>query len=85
MMLSFAAAIAVVLILAIADFALRGWRRSRFEKQFPPISDEQFMALCPPGTRPEIALKVRRIMSDHLVVEYARIYPSSLIVDDLGA
>jgi len=60
-------------------------RRAEFEEQFPPISDEEFMALCDPGTNPAIALKVRRIISDQLGVEYERIYPSSSFVNDLGA
>ena len=60
-------------------------RQAAFEKQFPPISDTEFMSLCPPGTKPTIALKVRRIFADQLGVEYERIYPSSRIVEDLGA
>jgi hypothetical protein len=43
------------------------------------------MALCPPETNPVMALKVRRIFSDQLGVEYERIYPSSRIYGDLLA
>jgi hypothetical protein len=60
-------------------------QRQAFEEQFPPISDEEFVARCRPGTNPQIALKVRAIVADQLGVEYARIYPSSSFVEDLGA
>lgn len=56
-----------------------------FEERFPPISDAEFMARCPPETRPEIALKVRRIISNCLSVEYERVYPESRLHQDLGA
>ncbi len=59
-------------------------RMADSEVRFPPISDDEFMALCPPGTSREVALKVRRIMADQLGVEYERIYPCSRIVADLG-
>ena len=56
-----------------------------FNERFPPISDAEFLARCSPGTDPDIALKVRRIVSDSLGVEYERIYPSSRLIADLGA
>jgi hypothetical protein len=56
-----------------------------FNDRFPPISDEEFVARCRPGTRPEIALKVRRTIADCLGVEYERIYPESQLRQDLGA
>ena len=78
----FVLAVAVVVIAAVI---LERRRRSRFNDRFPPISDAEFMALCPPGTNPAIALKARRIFSDQLGVEYERIYPSSRIFGDLVA
>jgi len=60
-------------------------RRREFNERFPPISDDEFLARCPPGTNPAIALKVRKIVSRQLGVEYERIYPSSSYVNDLGA
>src|SRR3954470_15682779 len=36
--------------------------RAALEEAFPPISDAEFLARCPPGTRPEVALKVRQIV-----------------------
>jgi hypothetical protein len=65
--------------------AVRQRDRERFNEQFPPISDDEFIARCSPGTNPKVALKVRRIVADCLGVEYDRIYPSSRFVEDLGA
>ncbi|VTT97983.1 Uncharacterized protein OS=Pirellula staleyi (strain ATCC 27377 / DSM 6068 / ICPB 4128) GN=Psta_3621 PE=4 SV=1 [Gemmataceae bacterium] len=56
-----------------------------FREHFPPISDAEFLARCKPGTNPEVALKVRRIVADHFAVEYERIHPDTSFVDDLGA
>lgn len=55
-----------------------------FECRFPPISDEEFLARCGPGTDPEIALGVRRIVSEKLCIEYERIHPDASFMDDLG-
>jgi hypothetical protein len=44
--------------------------RLAFEERFPPISDAELLARCAPGTRPDVALKVRRIVSDALGVDY---------------
>ena len=59
-------------------------RDEEFNERFEPISDAEFLARCP-GTDPVIALKVRRIVSEHLGVEYDRIHPSARFVEDLGA
>jgi hypothetical protein len=60
-------------------------RRADLQEQFPPLSDAEFVARCAPGTDPLVALRVRRILADCLWVEYERIYPSSRLVEDLGA
>jgi hypothetical protein len=57
----------------------------RRRADFPPISDAEFMARCRPGTSPEVALKVRRIVADALAVEYDRVHPSTNFVEDIGA
>lgn len=67
----------IVVLLAVRE-------RKRFNEQFPPISDAEFMARCKPGTNPDVALKVRRIVSEHLAVEYARVYPESNFIEDFG-
>jgi hypothetical protein len=60
-------------------------KRFAFEERFPPISEAEFVARCPPGTGPEVALKVRRTVADALGVDYERVYPSSRLMEDLGA
>lgn len=72
-------------ITPLALFILGIWDRITFEKNFPPISDEEFLRRCRPGTNPEIALRVRRIVAKHLCVPYERVYPSSRFVEDLHA
>jgi hypothetical protein len=59
--------------------------REDLNRLFPPISDDEFLARCTPGTRPEVALKVRRIVAGRMPVEYERVYPSSRFIEDLGA
>lgn len=60
-------------------------KRAAFVLRFPAISDEEFLARCAPGTNPDIALKVRRIVSNSLGVDYDRIHPDARFVEDLGA
>jgi hypothetical protein len=76
---SITVAIAIVLI----------WRSAieqrSFEERFPPLSDAEFVARCQPGTNPEVALKVRRIVAEHFAVEYARVHPSTTFIEDIGA
>jgi hypothetical protein len=81
---------AIVFALAIIAIALIVWiierpRRKVFNERFPPISDDEFMARCPPETNREIALRVRGIVSDSLGIDCERIYPSSRLVEDLDA
>jgi hypothetical protein len=60
-------------------------QQAAFEERFPPISDEEFIARCARGTDALVALRVRRVLAESLCVEYERIYPSSRLVQDLGA
>ena len=76
---------AVILFFALLC-GLDARRRAKiWRKQFPPISNQDFLDHCTPGTNPYIALKVRKILSESLGVEYERIYPESRISEDLGA
>jgi hypothetical protein len=84
-MLPITVGVAVVGIALLICVAVAIRSRATFEERFPPISDEEFMARCAPGTSREVALKVRRIVADHLAVEYGRIYPSTGFVEDIGA
>jgi hypothetical protein len=80
------AALVVMVLVAIACECLWARRRNRlFKERFSPMSDEEFVQQCGAGTNPEIALRVRRIVSDQLGVEYERVHPSSSFVNDLGA
>ena len=54
------------------------------QDKWPPISEDEFIRRCPPGVDRERALKVRRIVSEHLGVDYDRVYPEQRFVDDLG-
>jgi hypothetical protein len=73
--------VVLVLVFRIAD----RMRKAAFEARFPPISDEEFVARCTPGTSPDVALRVRRIIAKHLAVEYERVHPSMNFIEDIGA
>jgi hypothetical protein len=77
--------VTLILIFVLICVVKRVPDRAAFAEKFPPISDAEFLARCRPGTDPAVALKVRRIIAEHLAVEYERVYPSSRFVDDLGA
>lgn len=80
-------AIAVLFVVAIVITSRQVAEpiRDNFNRQYSPISDAEFLARCTPGTRPEVALKVRRMIAEWQNVEYERIYPSTRFIDDLGA
>lgn len=78
-------AIAALVGMAILVFGCFRQQRARFAERFPPISDEEFVALCKPGTNPVVALWVRKILAEALNVEYDHIHPSSRLIEDLGA
>lgn len=77
--------VAVFLAVVLVGILAAKHRRAAFEERFPPISDAEFLARCPPGTTPEVAFKVRRIVAAHFAVEYERVYPSTSFIEDLGA
>lgn len=52
--------------------------------KWPPITDDEFIRRCSPGVDRERALKVRRIISEQLGVDYDRVYPEQRFVEDLG-
>ena len=58
---------------------------SEISSKYPPISDDEFMARCDPRTSRDVALGVRRVISESLGVPYESIYPEHRIVEDLGA
>jgi len=74
-----------IVSVCLPAFQLEETGRASFDERFPPISEDEFLALCRPGTPPAVALTVRRVISESLCVEYERIYPSSRLAADLGA
>lgn len=53
-------------------------------EKFPPIDDDEFIRRCRPGVNRDVALKVRRIISQQLEIEYNRVYPDQNLFSDLG-
>jgi hypothetical protein len=91
-MTMFYACIAAVLAAFLVGALVYGfmlWRDRHFQWQFPaptaPMSDEEFIAACGLGTDPEVALGVRRIVSEKLCIPYEEIYPSHRFIEDLKA
>ena len=64
---------------------LESFESREISGEYPPISDDEFMARCDPGTSRDVALGVRRVISESLGVPYESIYPEHRIVEDLGA
>lgn len=54
------------------------------KQKWPPISEDEFIRRCSPGVDRERALRVRRIISEQLGVDYDRVYPEQNFVKDLG-
>jgi hypothetical protein len=73
--------LSVVLILVVV-VAKR--RRNEILRRIRPMTDDEFLANCTPGTRRDVALKVRRIVADSLGVPHDRIHPSTRFTDDFG-
>ncbi len=63
---------------------LRPWADVPSKEKWPPISEDEFIRRCSPGVDRERALKVRRIISEQLGVDYDRVYPEQRFVEDLG-
>jgi hypothetical protein len=78
------AVLGIVVILLIGRIVGRA-QRAYFNARFPPISDAEFVARCTPGTSPDVALRVRRIVARNLAVDYDRVHPSMSFIEDIGA
>jgi len=66
-------------VLIVSHFQSKRWL-----EKWPPIDDGEFMARCEPGISREVALKVRRIVSEQLGVDYEQVHPDQNFVEDLG-
>ena len=62
-----------------------GSRTCNYTGPHPRIDDDEFLRRCTPGVNRETALKVRRIISEQLGIEYERIHPEHRFVEDLNA
>ena len=76
------ALVVFVILAVIAAQASKSCRES-FNRKWPPITDDEFVAKCSPRANPQTALKVRRIISEQLGVPYERIHPDQGFVNDL--
>ncbi|QEG22011.1 acyl carrier protein [Mariniblastus fucicola] len=75
-------AVIAVIFISIVSYSIVEHRR--WQDKWSPISDDEFMLRCSAGTNRDIALRVRRIVSEQLGVDYYRVYPEQSFVDDLG-
>jgi hypothetical protein len=73
----------ICIFIALLIFLTFVWQDKSWDKKWPPIDDDEFLRRCPPETNHEIALKVRKIVSEQTGVDYHRIYPEQKFVDDL--
>lgn len=53
------------------------------QEKYRPLTNEEFVARCRPGTQPEKALKVRAILADVSGIPEERIHPEHSLFDDL--
>lgn len=82
--------IPVVIAVVIAAVVILGTyfdrqQRAEFRKKFPPLTDDEFVKRCGPGTDPEMALIVRDIIAEQLNIPREEIYPEHRFIDDLHA
>ena len=76
--------IGILVAIAVAVILWRASENLPCKDRWPPISEDEFIRRCSPGVNRERALKVRRIISEQLGVDYDRIYPEQRFVQDLG-
>ena len=75
-----------LIVYALSDCAKQLKEQQKWwDEHYPPISDAEFLAKCAPGTNPEVALRVRKIVADNLGVCYERLHPSIRFAEDIGA
>ena len=55
-----------------------------YDETHPPISDEEYLALCDSSIDPDVALEVRGLLADVAGIDREIIYPDARLVSDLG-
>lgn len=83
--MSYLPLVAVLVAAFLACLLCHGVATKRFNERFSPIDDDEFMRRCAPGVSRDVALRVRRIISNSLGIEYERIHPEQSFVNDLDA
>lgn len=75
----------LVAVICSLSWYLDSRRQVEFRKKFPPLTEDEFVERCGPGTDREVALKVRDIIATQLHIPPAEIYPEHRFIDDLHA
>jgi hypothetical protein len=73
----------LVSMVVLQEIQLHASVKNYFDTHLP-ISDEEFLELCDPEIKPEVALKVREILAYASGVEKELIYPEARLIADLG-
>ena len=76
--------VALIAILLAVGWFFGGELDFPAKEKWPPITEDEFIERCSPGVNRERALKVRRIISEQLGVDYDRVYPEQRFGEDLG-
>jgi len=77
------AVLALFVVVAMLCVFLSCRHDAKFYERFPPIDDDEFIRRCGAGVNRDVALRVRRIISESLGIEYERIHPDQSFVSDL--
>ena len=74
----------IVLLVGFILCVAKSLRNARsFRDCWPPIDDDEFVRRCGPGTDRDLAIRVRRVVSNCTGIEYERIYPEQDFIRDL--
>ncbi len=73
----------IPVLLAVAVILSFCLGKRQFNDRFPPIDDDEFIRRCRSGVNRDVAMRVRRVVSEQLGIEYARVYPEQRFVQDL--
>ncbi|MFT5523538.1 MAG: hypothetical protein ACI9G1_005402 [Pirellulaceae bacterium] len=71
----------LVLVAGLALIVFWSTKAPAVLANYPPISDEEFLARCSPGVNPKMALRVREIVAVQLGIDYERVCPELKFAD----